>query len=180
MTDTSQSTMRSTPTVTVADLLQELEREARATHRILERVPGGQLDWAPHNKSMSLGQLAMHIALIPGNIAELSRNSSFDVKTAIPRPTAGSTAEIVQRFDESLQRARRALGATQDEDLQAPWNMMKGAEVVFSMTRGELLRTVMLNHWYHHRGQLTVYLRMLDVPLPAIYGESADERVMSG
>jgi uncharacterized damage-inducible protein DinB len=143
-------------------------------------VPGDRLDWTPHKKSMTLGQLAMHIALVPGNIAELSRNSSFDVKTAIPRPTATSTAEIVQRLDESLGRARRALGATRDEDLQAPWNMMKGEEIVFSMTRGELLRTVMLNHWYHHRGQLTVYLRMLDVPLPAIYGESADEQVMTG
>jgi uncharacterized damage-inducible protein DinB len=165
--------------MTVADLLLELEQEAQATRRTLERVPGERLEWTPHQKSMTLGQLAMHIANIPGAIAEVSRDS-FDVNTVIPRPPAESTGQILQTLDESLARARSVLEATHDADLMSPWRMMKGEEVIFAITRGELLRSVMLNHWYHHRGQLTVYLRLLGVPLPAIYGDSADERVFPG
>jgi uncharacterized damage-inducible protein DinB len=179
MSDPSLSTQRQTPTMTVADLLLELDQEAEATRRILERVPGERLDWTPHQKSMTLGQLAMHIGNLPGAIAEVS-TESFDVSTAIPRPTATSTGQILQTLDESLARARSILESMDDVDLLSPWRMMKGEEVIFAITRGELLRSVMLNHWYHHRGQLTVYLRLLGVPLPAIYGDSADERVFPG
>lgn len=166
-------------TFTVPDLLLELEQEAQATRRILERVPEERLNWTPHPKSMTLGQLAMHIANIPGAIAEVSRES-FDVNTVIPRPTATETGQILRTLDESLARARSILEAMSDGDLQAPWRMMKGEEVIFAITRGELCRSVMLNHWYHHRGQLTVYLRLLGVAVPAIYGDSADERVFPG
>jgi uncharacterized damage-inducible protein DinB len=179
MSGQDSSTERRTPALTVADLLLELEQEAQATHRILERVPAERLDWTPHPKSMTLGQLAMHIANLPGAIAEVSRNS-FDVNTVIPRPTATNTGQILQTLDNSLARARSVLETVEDADLQAPWRMMKGEEVIFAITRGELLRSVMLNHWYHHRGQLTVYLRLLNVPVPAIYGDSADERVFPG
>jgi uncharacterized damage-inducible protein DinB len=164
----------------LAELLLELEQESEASRRILERVPGERLDWTPHEKSMTLGQLAMHIAKVPGAIAEVSQASSFDVATVIPRPTASSTSEILEALDESLARARGILGAMNDGDLVAPWRMMKGQEVIFAITRGELLRSVMLNHWYHHRGQLTVYLRLLGVSVPAIYGDSADERAIPG
>jgi len=170
---------RRAPATTVADLLLELEQESQASRRILERVPGERLDWTPHEKSMTLGQLAMHIASVPGAIAEVSRNPTFDVTTVIPRPSATSTAEIMQTLEESLARARTILNSMNDGDLLAPWRMMKGEEVIFAITRGELLRSVMLNHWYHHRGQLTVYLRMLGVPVPAIYGDSADERALA-
>jgi uncharacterized damage-inducible protein DinB len=105
---------------------------------------------------------------------------SFDVSTVIPRPTATTTGQLLQTLDQSLGRARSVLGAMDDAELQDPWRMMKGEEVIFAITRGELLRSVMLNHWYHHRGQLTVYLRLLDVAVPAIYGDSADERVFPG
>jgi uncharacterized damage-inducible protein DinB len=179
MSDATPDTERKTPSLTVADLLLELEQEAQATHRVLERVPEDRLDWMPHPKSMTLGQLAMHIANLPGAIAEVSRDS-FDVSTVIPRPSADSTGQLLQTLEESLARARSLLGAMDDADLQSPWRMMNGEEVIFAITRGELLRTVMLNHWYHHRGQLTVYLRLLDVALPAIYGDSADERVFPG
>ena len=179
MSDPNFGTERKTPTVTVADLLLELEQEAQATHRILERVPAERLDWTPHQKSMTLGQLAMHIANLPGAIAEVSRNS-FDVNTVIPRPTATDTGQILRTLDESLARARSILEPMDDAEMLAPWRMMKGEEVIFAITRGELLRTVMLNHWYHHRGQLVVYLRLLDVAVPAIYGDSADERVFPG
>ena len=179
MSDPGLGTQRRVPSLTVADLLLELEQEAEATRRILQRVPGERLDWTPHQKSMTLGQLAMHIGNLPGAIAEVSRDS-FDVNTVIPRPTATSTEQILQTLEGSLARARAILESMDDADLLAPWRMMKGEEVIFAITRGELLRSVMLNHWYHHRGQLTVYLRLLDVPLPAIYGDSADERVFPG
>ena len=179
MSEADLNTERKAPALTVADLLLELEQEAQATRRILERVPEDRLDWTPHPKSMTLGQLAMHIANVPGAIAEVSRES-FDVNTAIPRPTATGTGQILQALNESLARVRSILGPMDDADLLAPWRMMKGEEVIFAITRGELLRSVMLNHWYHHRGQLTVYLRLLDVPVPAIYGDSADEKVFSG
>ena len=179
MSDPSPGTEPRASAATVADLLLELEQEAQATHRILERVPAQRLDWTPHPKSMSLGQLAMHIANLPGAIAEVSRDS-FDVNTVIPRPTATSTEQVLQTLSGSLARARAILEATDDADLLAPWRMMKGEEVIFAITRGELLRSVMLNHWYHHRGQLAVYLRLLDVAVPAIYGDSADERVFPG
>jgi uncharacterized damage-inducible protein DinB len=179
MSKADLNTEQKAPALTIADLLLELEQEAQATHRILERVPDDRLDWTPHPKSMTLGQLAMHIANLPGAIAEVSR-ASFDVSTVVPRPTAASSGELLQTLKESLARARATLEAADDADLLAPWHMMKGEEVIFAITRGELLRSVMLNHWYHHRGQLTVYLRLLDVPVPAIYGDSADERVFPG
>jgi uncharacterized damage-inducible protein DinB len=180
MSDPNLRTQRKAPELSVADLTLELAQEAQGTRRILERVPEERLDWTPHEKSMTLGQLAMHIAIIPGNIAGISRNASFDVRTVIPRPTATATGEILRRLDESLAQARSILSAFDDGDLLAPWRMMNGEEVIFAITRGELLRTVMLNHWYHHRGQLGVYLRLLDVAVPAIYGPSADEKMFPG
>jgi uncharacterized damage-inducible protein DinB len=160
--------------LTIDDLLGELEREAPATRRVLERVPDDRLDWTPHPKSLTLGQLAMHVAMIPGAIAEISTRS-FDVKTVIPRPSARSSAELLRVLDESLTRARTLLGAMNDAALASPWKMMNGDQEVGSVSRGELLRSIMLNHWYHHRGQLTVYLRQTGALIPAIYGSSADE-----
>jgi len=165
--------------LTVDDIVQELEQEAQATRRVLERVPGNQLGWKPHEKSMTLGQLAMHVANLPGAIAEVS-TSSFDVKTAIPRPDATSTDQILSDFDESLTRARAILTKMSDAELATPWQMMNGGRELWSLPRGAFLRSVMLNHWYHHRGQLTVYLRQTGAQVPAVYGDSADEKVMSG
>ena len=164
--------------MTVSDLLQELEQESQATRRVLERVPDDNLQWKPHPKSMNLGQLALHIASVPGAIAEISRGS-FDVKTPVPRPDATSTAEVLARLDESLERARTVLRGMSDAELASPWRMMNGSQELWSIPRGAFLRTVMLNHWYHHRGQLTVYLRQTGALLPAVYGDSADEKVMS-
>jgi uncharacterized damage-inducible protein DinB len=165
-------------TLTIDDLLQELEQEAAATRRVLERVPHDRLDWKPHDKSMTLGQLALHVANLPGAIAEISTRS-FDVKTVIPRPSARSTAELLGVLDQSLARARTLLGAMDDADLASPWRMVNGDREVGSVTRGELLRSTMLNHWYHHRGQLTVYLRQTGALVPPIYGDSADEKVFA-
>jgi uncharacterized damage-inducible protein DinB len=165
--------------LTIDDLLQELEQETGATRRVLERVPNDRLEWRPHSKSMTLGQLAMHVATLPGAIAEVSARPSFDVATSVPRPTPKSAAELLPVLDESLANARRVLGAMKESDLAEPWRMMNGDHEVFAVPRGAFLRATMLNHWYHHRGQLTVYLRQTGALLPAIYGNSADENPMA-
>jgi uncharacterized damage-inducible protein DinB len=160
--------------LTIADLLKELEQEAQSTRRVLERVPSDRLDWRPHRKSMTLGELAMHVADLPGVIVEVSTRN-FDANTVIPRPGASSTAELLAVLEGSVKRAKAQLRTMTDADLALPWRMLNGERELWSVSRGELLRSVMLNHWYHHRGQLTVYLRLVEVPLPAIYGDSADE-----
>lgn len=165
--------------VTVNDILQELEQESQATRRVLERLPGDRLQWKPHPKSMSLGQLAMHVANLPGTIAAVS-TAPFDVNTPTPRPEADSTAQVLETFEASMVRARQILAAMDDAELSSPWRMMQGDRELWSIPRGAFLRSVMLNHWYHHRGQLTVYLRQTGASLPAVYGDSADERVMPG
>jgi uncharacterized damage-inducible protein DinB len=160
--------------LTIADVLQELETEADATRRVLERVPDDCLDWKPHAKSLTLGQLAMHVATLPGAIAEVSTRD-FDMNTVIPRPSATSAAELLAVLEESLAQARTVLAAMDDAALASPWRMRDGDREVLTMPRSALLRSVMLNHWYHHRGQLTVYLRQTGALVPAVYGDSADE-----
>jgi uncharacterized damage-inducible protein DinB len=155
-------------------LLAELEQEAGTTRRVLERVPGDQLNWRPHPKSMTLGQLALHVATVPGGVAEIATQSPFQVPE-FTRPSATSAAELVPALDSSVARARELLGALDDAALAAPWKLMNGNREVMTIPRAAVLRSIMLNHWYHHRGQLSVYLRQLGVPLPSIYGPSADE-----
>jgi uncharacterized damage-inducible protein DinB len=165
--------------MTVDELRQELEQEAQTTRRVLERVPEDKLAWKPHPRSMSMGQLAMHVATLSGEIAKVSTQDSFDVDTAIPRPEAKSRAELMAALDKSLATANRILGEMADSALASPWKMTKGSREVMSMTRGALLRSVMLNHWYHHRAQLGVYLRLTGAKVPAMYGASADENPMA-
>jgi uncharacterized damage-inducible protein DinB len=155
-------------------LLGELEQEAATTRRVLERVPGDRLDWRPHPKSMTLGQLALHVATVPGGVAEIANQSPFQVPE-FKQPAAASAAELVPALDASVARARQLLGGLDDAALAAPWKLVKGNREVMTIPRAAVLRTIMLNHWYHHRGQLSVYLRQLGVPLPSIYGPSADE-----
>ena len=161
--------------MTVAELIQELEQEAGNTRRTLERVPEDQLAWKPHEKSPSLGQLALHIATLPGAITEVALKPTFEAGPRPPRPSAGNRAELLEAFDKSLAQAKARLGALDDSALGVTWKMMNGDQVVMTLPRAAVFRTILLNHWYHHRGQLTVYLRLLGVPLPAIYGPSADE-----
>lgn len=162
--------------ITIADVLQELDEETRATRRVLERVPDAHLDWRPHERSFTLGQLAMHVATLPGAIAELAARPTFDARTPIPRPGASGAAQLVATLEESVARARTVLGAMDAASLDAPWRVMDGDRELLRVPRASVLRSTLLNHWYHHRGQLTVFLRLLDVPVPAIYGPSADER----
>jgi uncharacterized damage-inducible protein DinB len=155
-------------------LLQELEQEAQTTRRVLERVPGDRLAWKPHDKSMSLGQLALHIAITPGAIAEITQISPFPVPK-FEQPSAKSAAELVPTLDQSVAKARSILQNLDDADLAKTWRVMDDDREVMAVPVGAALRTLMLNHWYHHRGQLSVYLRQVGVPVPSIYGPSADE-----
>jgi uncharacterized damage-inducible protein DinB len=159
---------------TIEALLQELEQEAQTTRRVLERVPDDKLAWKPHDKSMSLGQLALHVAMVPGAIAEMSRQSPFQAPQFI-QPSAKTAAELVPALDQSVAKARDILGSMDEADLAAMWQLMAGGKEVFSIPVGALLRSLMLNHWYHHRGQLSVYIRQVGALVPSIYGPSADE-----
>jgi uncharacterized damage-inducible protein DinB len=155
-------------------ILQELAQEAVTTRRVLERVPADKLDWRPHPRARSLGELAAHIATLPGNIAAMATRDVFDVSEVAP-PRSMTSAELSAVLDASIETARAALSGLGDERLGEMWSMVAGGKTLVSMPRAALLRTIMLNHWYHHRGQLTVYLRELDVAVPSIYGPSADE-----
>jgi uncharacterized damage-inducible protein DinB len=161
--------------MTIAEsLLQELEQEGQTTRRVLERVPEGKLDYKPHEKSWTLGQLALHIANLPGGIAELSAMTDAQAPQ-FNQGSAKTAAELVPAFDASLARAREILGGESDEALLKEWALFAGDQEIFRQPRVALLRSLMLNHQYHHRGQLSVYLRELNVPVPSIYGPSADE-----
>jgi uncharacterized damage-inducible protein DinB len=161
---------------TIREMLQELEQEAHTTRRALERVPQDKLEWQPHEKSMTLGVLAMHVATIPSALGELALQPSFDVSAVVPRPTTTSIPALLEAHDRSVARAREILGSMDDAALELPWRMMNGSTEVFSVSRGTFLRSVLFNHWYHHRGQLSVYLRETGALVPSIYGPSADER----
>jgi uncharacterized damage-inducible protein DinB len=157
-------------------MISEIQQEAVITRRILERVPADKLSWKPHPKSMSLGQLSLHIAAIPGNLAQLAKKESHDVADANFNPPPPRDAnEILATLDASVKAAEEYLGTLSDSATLETWRLTSKGKEVLAIPRVALLRSIMLNHWYHHRGQLSVYLRLLDVPVPVIYGRSADE-----
>jgi uncharacterized damage-inducible protein DinB len=156
-------------------LLQELEQEAVTTRRVLERVPDDKLGWKPHPKSRTLGDLALHVAMTPGAVAEFVAKSPVQAPQ-FEDPSPQKASELVPALDNSIATAKRILGTMDDATLLATWRMLQGDKELLAIPRIAMLRSIMLNHWYHHRGQLTVYLRELDVPIPSIYGPSADER----
>jgi uncharacterized damage-inducible protein DinB len=158
----------------IDSLLQELEQEARTTRRVLERVPDDQLTWRPHQKARTLGELAMHVASVPGGVASLAAQSPVQAPQ-FGDSSPASAAELVPTLDQSIEKAKSVLGGMDDATLLATWRLMQGDREVLALPRVAFLRSVMLNHWYHHRGQLTTYLKQLDVPIPSIYGPSADE-----
>jgi uncharacterized damage-inducible protein DinB len=156
-------------------LLAELEQEAQSTLRVLQRVPEGKLTWRPHPRSYSLGQLALHVATIP-SLGELLLSPDVMEPPEFVQPEAKSTAEILTTMEESLASARKFLGELTPERGEAMWRLVSGGRELMSAPRIAMIRTLMLNHWYHHRGSLVVYLRLIDVPLPSVYGPTADER----
>ena len=155
-------------------LLAELEQEAQTTRRVLERVPQAHLAWKPHPKSMSLGQLALHVATVPGAVAELLVPDSMEAPQFV-HPEASSAAELVPELEASVARARQHLGRLSDAAMGSTWRVMQGDRELMAMPRAAFARAIMLNHWYHHRGQLLVYLRLLNLPVPSVYGPTADE-----
>lgn len=155
-------------------LLAEFLQEVESTRRVLARVPEDRLSWKPHPKSMSLGQLAMHIAGVPGGVATLLRELVAEAPR-VPLPEASSRAEIMTALDASVVIVTNALGSWDDKGLHAEWRMTLDGQTLLTLPRIEMVRSIMLNHWYHHRGEMIVYLRLLDVPIPAIYGPTADE-----
>jgi uncharacterized damage-inducible protein DinB len=156
-------------------LLAELEQEAQTTRRVLERIPQEHLSFKPHPKSMSLGQLALHVATVPGNVAELAMQDTVPAPPAFVHAEAATAAELVPALSASVAKAKQQLGGADDVAMSATWRLMNDGREILAMPRAALVRAIMLNHWYHHRGQLLVYLRLLDLPVPSVYGPTADE-----
>ncbi|MES3035635.1 MAG: DinB family protein [Gemmatimonadota bacterium] len=155
-------------------IIQELEMEAATTRRVLARVPEEKFSWAPHTKSRTLGALAMHIAGNPGSVMTLASQNPAEIP-GFGDVMPNSAAEILTTLDDSVAEARRLLEGMSDAQLTEVWRVNANGKEIMAMPRMAFLRSVLLNHWYHHRGQMSVYLRELDVPLPSIYGPSADE-----
>ncbi len=163
-------------------LLPEFEMEMANTRKTLERVPDDKFGWKPHEKSMTLGRLAGHVAELPMWGSVTLQQDSFDVA-----PVGGQAAqplqpqsrkELLEAFDKGVAQLRQALSSASDQDLMKPWSLLKNGETMFSMPRIAVYRGFVMNHGIHHRAQLGVYLRMNNVPLPATYGPSADEGIM--
>jgi uncharacterized damage-inducible protein DinB len=157
-------------------VLPEFDHEMASTRRLLERVPEDRPDWKPHAKSMTLGRLAAHVAEIPGYGLMTLETDGLDFASGKYVPARfESRAQLLELFDDFVRRTRAAIAATDDEAFRRPWTLRNGGQVMFTAPRIGTLRTFCMNHLIHHRGQLTVYLRLLDVPLPGLYGPSADE-----
>jgi uncharacterized damage-inducible protein DinB len=157
-------------------VLAELAYEAATTRRLLDRVPEGHLAWKPHEKSMTLGRLATHIAEIPGWVGSIVETDEFDVGAGgyVP-PTVDHVPEIVAMFDRNVAAATEALKRQSNDRLLAKWQLKRKGQLVVEMPRMGMIRSLLMNHLIHHRGQLSVYLRLQNVPLPSIYGPTADE-----
>jgi uncharacterized damage-inducible protein DinB len=154
--------------------LKEFETEMATTRRLLERVPGDKGAWKPHEKSFSLGHLAQLVAWMPGWITQSLRETELDLKKGAGY-SLETTETLLKMFDDNVLSARKALSEVTGPALDVMWSLKMGDQVLFSQPRGEVVRGH-LNHLIHHRGQLTVYVRLIDVPLPSIYGPTADER----
>lgn len=156
--------------------LAEFEREAVTTRKFLEQLPGDQLQWKPHEKSLSAGQLALHIAAAPGGIIQLAVQDevpAFDFTKPFPVPA--SVEEVLAAHDTSVATVQQALPTIGDERMDQPWRAVRDGVVVLELPRKAVIRNILLNHIYHHRGQFGVYLRLLGAKVPAAYGPSGDE-----
>ena len=158
----------------VDPILMELDQEAEITKRLLDIIPEDKLTWRPHAKARSLGELAMHLATLQGNVAEIGQLDTKETGTFPTDSEASSRAQILEVFAENLKKAKDIVASTDDARAVAEWKLTKDGATIMSFPRIAFWRTVLLNHNYHHRGQLSAYLRELDVPLPSIYGPSAD------
>ena len=163
-------------------LLPEFDHEMATTRRVLERVPESNYDWKPHEKSMTIGRLAGHVAELPGWVPVTLEREKFDMATdgaQFPPLTASSRKALLEAFDKNVATARKAIAAASDEQLMKNWSLIHEGKPVFTMPRAAVLRSFTMSHIIHHRGQLSVYLRLNNVPVPSIYGPSADENTMA-
>ncbi|HEX4962691.1 MAG TPA: DinB family protein [Thermoanaerobaculia bacterium] len=159
-----------------ASLLPEFDHEMANTRRALERVPMDKYDWQPHPKSFTLGKLATHLATLPGWTGVTISTSELDISQPFDQPKPTTTEELLAVFDKNVTEARAALAGVADDVLFQPWTLRAGEHTIFTMPKVAVLRGFVFSHIIHHRGQLTVYLRLNDVPVPALYGPSADEQ----
>ncbi len=159
----------------VDTILAEINQEAETTKKLLDIIPEDKLSWRPHEKARSLGELAMHIATTQGNFAKVTQADSAEVNPPTEREAANRT-EILEAFADSLKTANDIIGATDDARVMSEWTLTKDGQIIVAMLRGDFWRFAMLNHYYHHRGQLSVYLRQLGEKIPSIYGPSADAK----
>jgi uncharacterized damage-inducible protein DinB len=158
-------------------LFEELQQEANLTRKILERVPADQLSWKPHEKSMSLGRLATHLTETIQWVTNIESADSYDfLANPFKGHVAADTTELLALFEERLAKALSSLSTITDEGLEQEWSVRRGEHVLANTLRRKAIRSWALSHHIHHRGQLSVYLRLLDIPVPGMYGPSADER----
>lgn len=164
--------------MTAHAMANEIKHEASGTYKILERIPVDQWDWKPHDKSTAIGQLALHVAQLPGWASRILSSADFDI-AAMKRdlPLIQNTQDLVAFAQSFVQRAVADLQKSSDEDLFALWTLRRGEQVVFNLPKAVAIRSMAMNHLIHHRGQLSVYLRLLNIPVPGLYGPSADERL---
>lgn len=160
----------------VDSLLPEFDHEMTTTRKLLERVPEDRLAWKPHAKSFSLGELATHLTELAMWGGATLQQSEINLAEGGTRTPAASRAELLSAFDKNVASTRALLVGKTDAELMAPWALKRGDQTIFSMPKAVVWRSFVLSHLIHHRGQLSVYLRMQDVPLPSIYGPSADEQ----
>jgi len=159
------------------ELIAELQNEAAGTRKMLERVDLSKSSWKPHEKSMTLGRLATHIAELPHWINDILEADHYDFATAKFKPSVASdSAELIRLFDEYLNRAVHALENCTDQSLNGSWKVSHGERVTYTASKKDSIRHWTMNHIVHHRGQLSVYLRLLNIPVPGMYGPSADEK----
>lgn len=158
--------------------LPEFDHEVATTRRVLERVPEDKFDWKPHSKSASMGWLAGHVANIPTWAEITMRSEKFDLDSPEAQqrtPLPASHAELLERFERNIAAARAAIAGADDQAMMQTWSLIAGGRAVLTLPRAAVIRNMVMNHGIHHRAQLCVYLRLNDVPVPAIYGPSADE-----
>jgi uncharacterized damage-inducible protein DinB len=154
-------------------LLPEFDQEMASTRRVIERVPNENPDWKPHPKSFSIAHLAQLLAWMPGWIGQTLSSTELDLASGVGYSNE-STDTLLKMFDENVREAREAIAAAKDSDYDIPWSLKMNEDVLFTLPRGVVVRQH-ISHLSHHRGQMTVYLRMLEVPVPSIYGPTADE-----
>ena len=161
-------------------LIAEMEQEAKATRRVFERIKNEHLAWKPHEKSMSTGQLSYHVAMIPGRVSNIFKPDVFDVTSAkFERPSVEDAQQLIPSLEESVAEAKTFLQGLDDARVLGTWKMVAGEKELNSMPRIAGIRAIMFNHLYHHRGELVVYLRLLNIPVPSVFGPSADENPFS-